>query len=240
MTSSLFLGFLAVVALSLAVLCARFLPRRATAVVFIALPTWLLYVGLLAYFGVVRNPALRPPGMVYILLPVFIFVFLFVIRSPAGARVAISIPLWALLGFQVYRVGVELFLHELWHDGLAPRMVTFNGTNFDILIGVSAPLIAWLASRGQLETRLALIWNALGLLSLANVAARSALTAPGPLHILHSEVPNLAIGTFPYTFIPGFLAPLAVVLHVFAIRSLRRRLSKSAPLRSRIQKEAAV
>jgi hypothetical protein len=88
--------------------------------------------------------------------------------------------------------------------------------------------------------RLAFIWNALGLVSLANVVIRSALTARGPLHILHSEVPNLAIGTFPYTFIPGFLAPLAVVLHVFAIRSLRRRLSKSAPLRSRIQKEAAV
>ena len=240
MTSSLFLGFLAVVALSLAVLCARFLPRRATAVVFIALPTWLLYVGLLAYFGVVRNPALRPPGMVYILLPVFIFVFLFVIRSPAGARVAISIPLWALLGFQVYRVGVELFLHELWREGLIPRMLTFQGANFDILIGASAPVIAWLASRGPFEMRLAFIWNALGLVSLANVVIRSALTARGPLHILHSEVPNLAIGTFPYTFIPGFLAPLAVVLHVFAIRSLRRRLSKSAPLRSRIQKEAAV
>jgi len=240
MTSSLFLGFLAVVALSLAVLCARFLPRRATAVVFIALPTWLLYVGLLAYFGVVRNPALRPPGMVYILLPVLIFVLLFVIRSPAGGRVAIAIPLSALLAFQVYRVGVELFLHELWREGLIPRMLTFQGANFDILIGASAPVIAWLASRGPFEMRLAFIWNALGLVSLANVVIRSALTAPGPLHILHSEVPNLAIGTFPYTFIPGFLAPLAVVLHVFAIRSLRRRLSKSAPLRSRIQKEAAV
>jgi hypothetical protein len=240
MTSSLFLGFLAGVALSLAVLCARFLPRRATAVVFIALPTWLLYVGLLAYFGVVPNPALRPPGMVYILLPVLIFVLLFVVRSPAGGRVAIAIPLSALLAFQVYRVGVELFLHELWREGLVPRMLTFEGANFDILIGASAPVIAWLASRGPFEMRLAFIWNALGLVSLANVVIRSALTAPGPLHILHSEVPNLAIGTFPYTFIPGFLAPLAVVLHVFAIRSLRRRLSKSAPLRSRIQKEAAV
>jgi len=240
MTSSLFLGFLAVVALSLAALCARYLPRRATAVVFIALPVWLLYVGLLSYFGVVRNPALRPPGIAYILLPVFLFAFLFAIRSPAGARVARAIPLWALLAFQVYRVGVELFLHELWREGLTPRMVTFNGANFDMLIGASAPVIAWLASRGRLEMRLALTWNALGLLSLANVATRSALTAPGPLHLLHSEVPNLAIGTFPYTFIPGFFAPLAVVLHIFAIRSLRQRLSGNLPRRAGTQKVVAV
>jgi hypothetical protein len=28
------------------------------------------------------------------------------------------------------------------------------------------------------------------------------------------------MGFFPYTFIPGFLAPLAVTLHVLAIRAI--------------------
>jgi len=28
------------------------------------------------------------------------------------------------------------------------------------------------------------------------------------------------MGMFPYTFIPGFLAPLAVTLHVLAIRAI--------------------
>jgi hypothetical protein len=71
-----------------------------------------------------------------------------------------------------------------------------------------------------------MIWNYLGLAALANVVVRSALTAPGPLNMIHAEVPNLAIGVFPFTFIAGFFAPLAVILHVLAIRALRARLHK--------------
>jgi hypothetical protein len=40
------------------------------------------------------------------------------------------------------------------------------------------------------------------------------------LNFIHGDVPNLAIGTFPYTFIAGFLAPLALLLHVLSIRHL--------------------
>ena len=37
---------------------------------------------------------------------------------------------------------------------------------------------------------------------------------------MHAEVPNLAIGTFPYTFLAGFFAPTAVLLHVLSLRAL--------------------
>ena len=67
-----------------------------------------------------------------------------------------------------------------------------------------------------------------GLIALANVIVRSALTSPGPLHLLDAEVVNRAIGTFPYTFIAGFLAPLAVTLHVLALRSISARLALPA------------
>ena len=54
----------------------------------------------------------------------------------------------------------------------------------------------------------------MGLLSLVNIAIRFALTTPGPFNLIASEVPNLAVATFPYMFIPGFFAPLALVLTV--------------------------
>lgn len=229
MTAALFLGFLAVVAAAVLMLAGRYLPRGTAAAIWVGLPAWLLYVGLLGYFGVVRNAALRPPGIAFILGPVALFVVLFAARAAGGGRIALAVPLWLLLGLQGYRVGVELFLHRLWLDGLAPRMLTFEGANVDVLIGVSAPLIAWLSTRGRPGLRLALAWTVLGLLALANVAVRSALTAPGPLNLIHAEVPNLALGTFPFMFIPGFFAPLAVVLHVLAIRSLRVRLGAAGP-----------
>jgi hypothetical protein len=134
--------------------------------------------------------------------------------------VALVFPLWVLIGTQAFRIGVELFIHQLWIDRLVPKMLTFAGANVDIHIGASAPVIAWVSMRGWRWQRLALLWNVLGLLSLANVVTRAVLTAPGPLNLIHAEVPNRMIGTFPFMFIPGFFVPLAVVLHVLAIRSI--------------------
>jgi hypothetical protein len=72
--------------------------------------------------------------------------------------------------------------------------------------------------------RLALAWNVLGLLALTNVVIRAVLTAPGPFNLIHAEVPNRMMGTFPFLFILGFFVPLAVVLHLLAIRALSSRL----------------
>lgn len=221
MTAMLFLGFLAFMVVVVLALTARYLPQRVWFVVLAGLSVWLLYVGLLSYLGVVGNPALRPPGIAFVVLPVFLFVLLVLIRSSAGAHVALAFPLWVLLGMESFRVGVELLLHQLWIEGLVPRLLTYEGGNIDIFVGLSAPFIAWMFTTGHLGNRLALAWNALGLLTLANVAIRSVLSAPGLLHIIHAEVPNVAMGTFPFTFIPGFFAPLAAVLHVLAIRALR-------------------
>jgi hypothetical protein len=145
------------------------------------------------------------------------------VRSSASAHFALAFPLWIILGTQCFRIGVELFLHQLWVDGLVPKMLTFEGANVDIYVGASAPLIAWLSTRGRLGMRLALAWNALGLLALTNVVIRAVLTAPGPFNLIHAEVPNLMMGSFPFMFIPAFFVPLAVVVHVLAIRAINIR-----------------
>jgi hypothetical protein len=46
------------------------------------------------------------------------------------------------------------------------------------------------------------------------------LTAPGPMQLIASEVPNTGMGFFPFTYIPGFMAPLAIMLHILALRAL--------------------
>ncbi|HMD30556.1 MAG TPA: hypothetical protein VKG84_01520, partial [Candidatus Acidoferrales bacterium] len=152
------------------------------------------------------------------------FFIVFMVRSAAGSRIALTFPLWVILGTQSFRVVVELFLHQLWIGGLVPKMLTFEGANVDIYIGASAPLIAWLSSRGRLGLKLALAWNVLGLLALTNVVTRAVLTSPGPLNLIHAEVPNRMFGTFPFLFIPAFFVPLAVGLHVLAIRAISSHL----------------
>ena len=228
MPAMLFLLFVAVMVILVVALSARYLGGRSGIGIAVALAGWLLYVGCIGYFGVIRNYTLRPPGAVFLFGPVVAFLAFFIwrMRSESATRLALRFPLFLLLGMQVFRVVVELFLHELWHAGMIPRMLTYAGANVDIYVGASAPIIAWLTTRLRSGTRLAMIWNVLGLLALANAVCRAVLTAPGPFHVIPSEVPDLMIGTFPYMFIPGFMVPLAVVLHVLALRAItppRRR-----------------
>ena len=224
-TAALFVVFVAGVAIAIVLIAFWQLPRRIATRIAIGLAFWLAYVVVLSWSGVIADPAMRPPGIVFVVGPVIVFVLLAVARSEVAREIALAVPVWLLVGVESYRVGVELFLHRLWHEGLVPRMLTFDGANVDIWIGASAPIAAWLCTCGRKGLYVAVAWNMFGLLALANVIVRSALTSPGPLHVLDAEVVNRAIGTFPYTLIAGFLAPLAVTLHILALRALAARLA---------------
>lgn len=220
--NGLFLGYVVVVAALAGAAALRYLrgPGRRVAVGILVL--WLASAGALGYLGIARDQDLRPPGLVYLVAPAVLLV-LFLARSAAGGTLARSVPLAVLLGFQGFRVGVEAAIHALWQAGLAPHLLTLAGGNVEILVGATAPVAAWLSTRGRLGERLALAWNVLGGLSLLNVIARAMLTAPGSLHGIDAEVPNIGLGLFPYSFIPGFMAPFAMLLHVLAFRTFAAR-----------------
>ena len=220
--NGLFLGYVVVVAALASAAALRYLrgPGRLVAVGILAL--WFVYAGMLGFLGIARNQDLRPPGLVYLVVPAA-FLVLFVVRSAAGGKLARSVPLAILLGVQAFRVGVEAALHALWQAGLAPHMLTVAGGNVEMVVGATAPVAAWLSTRGRRGEQLAFAWNVLGCLSLLNVVARAMLTAPGPLHGIDAEVPNVGLGLFPYSFIPGFMAPFAMLLHVLAFRAFAAR-----------------
>ncbi|MBB5327840.1 hypothetical protein [Tunturiibacter gelidoferens] len=224
MTSTLFLGFVALITMFVVAMIDRYINRRAAVRLLAGPLIWFLYAGLMAHFGILKNSEMRPPGIAFVVGPVLLFLIFFIVRPSASAQAVLAFPLWLILGTQCFRIGVELFLHQLWIEGLVPRMMTFAGANIDIYIGLSAPVIAWLSTRGRWGLRLASAWNILGLLALLNVVTRAILTAPGPLHLIHSEVPDRMISTFPFLLIPGFFVPLAVVLHLLAIRAIGSRL----------------
>jgi hypothetical protein len=224
MTSTLFFVFVAVMIMFVIAVIDRYINRRAALRVLAGLVVWFLYSWLISHFGIISNSQMRPPGIAFIVGPVLLFLIFFIVRPSVSAQAVLAFPLWLFLGTQCFRVGVELFLHQLWIEGLVPRMMTFAGANIDIYIGLSAPLIAWLSTRGRGGLKLASAWNILGLLALLNVVTRAVLTAPGPLNLIHAEVPDRMISTFPFLLIPGFFVPLAVVLHLVAIRAIISRL----------------
>jgi hypothetical protein len=159
---------------------------------------------------------------VFLLVPVVLFVVAFLVRHPGVQKFAQSVPVSLLIGLQVFRVAVELALYTLCRLHLVPRLMTFEGGDYDILIGLTAPLVAWLYAHGKIDATTVRIWSLVGIAMLANIVVRALLTFSGPLHFLKAEVPNTAIGLFPFTYLPGFLAPLALCLHVLVLRALPR------------------
>lgn len=215
---TLFTFYVILVALGIAGSALYWLRGRLRIATLAALTVWLAYATLLGFSSVVARNDQVPPGLALLTVPVMLAVLGLTLTKP-GAVLAVRIPLWLLLGFQLSRVGVELSLHNLWSLGLAPRIMTLEGGNIEILVGVTAPLAAWLVALGATGRRIAWAWNVVGILSLSNIIIRAVLSVPGPLHFLHTEVPDLAIVTYPFTFVPGFLAPLALALHILAFRA---------------------
>jgi hypothetical protein len=217
---TLFTAYLTLVGLAAAGVATRWLPGRARWATVALLVVWVAFAAVLGATGVVARTDQFPPGLALLTVPVILTLLMLTFTAP-GATLAQNIPLRLLLGFQVFRVGVELSLHHLWSLGLAPRIMTLEGGNIEILVAVTAPVAAFLVSRRPAGRRIAWAWNLVGLLSLGNVVTRAVLSAPGPLQLIHAEVPDLAILTYPFTFVPGFMAPLALTLHILAFRALR-------------------
>jgi hypothetical protein len=228
--STLFTAYLLAVAGAVAIVTRVWLPPRASWATIALLAVWLAYALLLGVTGFVGQYNRLPPGIAFLVLPVVTALLILTLTLP-GAIVARHVPVRLLLGFQLFRLGVELSLHHLWSLGLAPKLMTLGGGNIEILVAITAPAAAWLAPRGPLGRRIAWSWNLIGLLSLANVVIRAVLSTPGPFNILRAEVPDVAILTYPFTFIPGFMAPLAMTLHILAFRAIQSESGSPRPLR---------
>lgn len=180
---------------------------------------WLAASAGLAGFGLL---GFNPPTILALLAASMLGATLFA-RSSVGSALAEGLPLWVLVGFQVFRVPVGLLLHGAWEAGLAPRQMTWAGWNFDVISGGTAALLgAWLFL-GQPSLRWVRAWNLLGIALLLNVVTIAVLSMPTPLRVFYSEPGNEWILNWPYNWLPAFLAPLALFGHLILFKRMRSK-----------------
>lgn len=173
---------------------------------------WIAVAWLLAASGLLAKADARPlgPFMVAIVAGSILY---------ARRSVLVELPLAALIGFQAFRLPLELVLHEAGRTGLAPTALTFSGLNFDIVTGVTAVIVAPLASRGAWGHRLAFAWNVLGTGLLAVIGAIAIATAPFVLALGDDQV-NGWVTRVPYVLLPAVLVAAALIGHVLVFRKL--------------------
>ena len=181
---------------------------------------WLLLqgaVGLSGFYTVVNT---LPPRMALLLGPPLVGIGL-LFGTASGRRYVAGLRLEALTLLHVVRVPVELVLLGLYLHGAVPRLMTFEGRNWDILAGLTTPVVYYFAFRTKhLGRRGLLWWNVLGLASLLNIVVNALLSVPSPLQRFAFEQPNVAILHFPFVWLPGCVVPLVLLAHLAAIQRL--------------------
>ena len=186
---------------------------------------WLALTSVLAASGVLMPSPDRPPPNGAVLAVVLIGVCV-VVFGPVGRRIVAQVSPPALIAYQVFRVGVELVLWALAANNVGPTLLTFEGRNFDILVGLSAPLIAWLVWKKPNRT-LVIAWNITGMLILGSVLVHAVLASPGPFQKFFVTPDSSIVATWPYVWLPGLLVPLAMAGHLLSIRQALQTIPES-------------
>lgn len=214
------------------------LPHRAAprmgAAVAVAIAAWLAVTAGLAAAGWLARWNAAPPRVAF--LPVTILATMLVLsRTRRFGTLLAALPRSWPIALQTFRVPVELLLWLLYLAGRIPERMTFAGWNFDVLVGLSAPLVAWMVSRGRVPRAGILAWNVAGLALLANIVTIAVRSAPGPANAGWGGVPNTVIVEVPFVWLPAFLVPLAAFGHVVSLRQVVRSAPRStAPRLERV------
>ena len=195
------------------------------AVVGIGFVFWLAVHGVLAYGGFYGVTDTLPPRLALVMVPMLALA-LAIGFSPLGKSLRADLDLEQLHYVHGIRILVEVvFLHGLFTAGLAAEVVTYEGQNYDLLAGITGPLVGLLVFRlGWLSPTYAIVWNVAGIVSLGWTVSRAVLSAPSPYQQYGFEQPTLAIFYFPFIWLPALVAPLMVWAHCLALGRLLDKL----------------
>lgn len=219
MPMALGLGFVLITVLSaLLFLKAVRWDRKAT----IALVGWATVLAMLGLRGFFLHTYGMPPRFAMVLgLPLLTILALFV--ATKGRTWIDRADPGALTLLHVVRVPVELGLFGLFLYGAIPELMTFEGRNFDVLSGITAPLVYWFGYKRSLaHPRMLIAWNIVCLGLLVNIVGNAILAAPFDLQTQAFDRPNVAILYFPYVWLAGIIVPLVLLSHLICLRLLVR------------------
>lgn len=196
---------------------------KATGAAALLLAAWLGGLAALISSGALADLPLR--GLPLFFAPV-VLVWGAAALSPLGRRIAEALPIAALVGFQGFRLPLELVLHAWFTQGTIPETMTWSGQNWDIASGVVALICAPLAAKHRAA---AVVANAVGLALLLNVIRVALLSAPLPFG-WHTQPPLLLAFHLPYAFIGPVCVGGALFGHLVLTRALlQRRTGRGGP-----------
>ena len=161
-----------------------------------------------------------PPRLSLLILPPLLMILLLFI-SVRGRRFIDSLPTSTLTLMHIVRIFIEIILFKLFIYRFVPILMTFEGRNFDILAGLSAPLVFYFGYvKKSISKGFLIAWNIIAMLLLFNVVVIAVFSAPSTFQKLAFLQPNIAIQYFPFVWLPSFVVPLVLFAHLVTLRKL--------------------
>ncbi len=182
---------------------------------------WLVTQSVLAYSGFYSASFDLPPRGIFLIMP------------PLVATITLLIFLWksnyfkqlsleTMTHIHVFRFPLELIvLTALASAGKIPDIMTFNGNNPDIIVGITAPIIAYLYFiKKSISINILLAWHILSLLLLINISSIAILSLPYPFQQFGLDQPNIAVFHLPYVLLPSLLVGVSYFCHIISIHKI--------------------
>ncbi len=214
---SLVLTFIATTVLALVLFQRAAHQHRITLFVLVG---WLLLQGWISLTGFYLDESGMPPRFVLLVGPPALLI-LSLFLTASGRRFIDGLDTGRLTLLHMVRIPVELVLFGLFTYGAVPEVMTFEGRNFDILSGLTAPLVyAFGYLRPQIGTGVLIAWNVACLALLVNVVTHAVLAAPTDFQQIAFDQPNVGVIYFPFVWLPCMVVPLVLFAHLVSLRRL--------------------
>jgi hypothetical protein len=181
---------------------------------------WMIIQGVLGInrFYTVTNGL--PPRFLLLIGPAFVLITILFISKRGKAFIDNTDMKW-LLAVHIIRVPVEGMLYYLFLNKAIPKVMTFEGWNFDVLSGFTAVLaLIVYFSKIRWKQTILLVWNFICLALLLNILVIAILSAPFAFQKLAFDQPNIAVLYFPFIYLPAVIVPFVLFSHLAAIRKL--------------------
>ncbi len=174
-------------------------------------------IGLSGFYTIING---IPPRFALLLMPPLVLIAaLFFTKK--GREFINSFDIKMLTLLHTVRIPVEVTLYWLFLHKAVPGVMTFEGRNFDILCGLSAPIIYYFGYvKKALNRNALLLWNGICLLLLANIVVIAVLSAPFSFQKFGFEQPNIALFYFPFVWLPCCVVPIVLFAHLVTVRKL--------------------
>ena len=188
---------------------------------------WSIIHAILAFTGFYQDTDSMPPRAGWVIVPASLLIIYGLLPKQQewflkNRDTRVSTFLHAI------RLPVEIVLFGLFTQKMIPELMTFEGRNYDIVMGITAPIVGWLLLKNRLSKRLLLGWNLVGLVLIMFILVNGILSAEFPFQQFAFDQPNRGILYFPFILLPATVVPIVIWTHLSDITKLFKELKEDS------------